>query len=53
VPLLANRQSSDGVPVDMTTDRTRFRHPIKPAYFLGRPSSLYVERYRRSNDPRR
>ncbi len=37
----------------MTKDRTRYRHPTIPAYFLGRPSILYVERYRRTSDQRR
>ena len=47
-----NRPGVGGVPVTMSTDRTPVR-PTIPAYFLGRPSIRYVERYRRSHDRRR
>ena len=49
---LVNRSGWEGVPVAMTTDRTP-RRPTIPTYFLGRPSILYVERYRRTRDQRR
>jgi hypothetical protein len=51
--LTANRTPVRRRTGPMNNDRTRFRHPLIPAFFLGRPSILYVERYRRTRDQRR